>query len=152
MSLSDLALPVRNFLELIKAPPASKRARLQVLAMALDHLAYAYHGLTETDFDYDVTDHPADWYQKVYQEISARFPELGFYSVVESKGIDEAPVLGDAIDDLIDIEAELRDVLALWDLGSQQAAANQYRWGYRFHWGRHLLDLRKHLHALLHEP
>jgi hypothetical protein len=151
MPSSDLALPVRNFLELIKAPPASKTARLQALAAALDHLAYAYHGLTGTDFDYDVTDHPPDWHQKAYREIGARFPELGFYSVVESKGIDESPALGDAIDDLIDIDAELRDVLALWDLGSHQVAANQYLWGYRFHWGRHLLDLRKHLHALLYE-
>ena len=46
------------------------------------------------------------------QRIAARFPELGLYAMVEpvispDGGIEE-PVIGDAIDDLLDITIELR--------------------------------------------
>src|SRR5258707_558910 len=141
MPESDMIAAVRAYLSLIEAPLSSNEARLSALAEALDRLAFAYHHVTETDFHYDVLDRPHDVYQAAHKAMGRRFPELGFYAAA-SKDVTGPSTTGDAIDDLVDIADELQQVQWLWDNRSPEAASNQFRTGYRFHWGRHLHDLR----------
>jgi hypothetical protein len=152
MSESDMVAAVRAYLSLVEAPPRSREARLSALAESLDRLAFAYHHVTETDFHDDVPGRPDDVYQASHKAMGRRFPELGFAAVAASKDITAASTTGDAIDDLVDIADELQQVQWLWDNKSLEAASNQFRAGYCSHWGRHLQNLRGHLHALLHEP
>lgn len=53
-----------------------------------------------------------------------------------------------AVGDLVEIAADLMEVLWLFDNASENDAIWQFRWGYRHHWGRHLHELRVYLHAL----
>jgi hypothetical protein len=151
MPESDMIAAIKAYLDLVVRPPDSSERRLSLLAEILDRLATIYHDISETDLHYDVSDISHDSYAAAHKAMGQRFPELGFYSTVESKAVPASSITADAIDDLVDIVAELQDVMALWESGAQQDAFNQYRAGYRFHWGRHLQDLRGHLHAMLHE-
>ncbi|QEX19514.1 hypothetical protein FRZ44_48280 [Hypericibacter terrae] len=152
MSESDMIAAAEAYLSLVDAPPNSSEARLSALAETLDRLAFVYHRVTETDLHYEVPDRSHDVYQAAHKAMGRRFPELGFYAVATSKDITAPPMTGDAIDDLVDIADELQQVQWLWDNKSPEAAGNLFRAGYRLHWGRHLQDLRGHLHALLQEP
>src|SRR3546814_14547549 len=75
------------------------------------------------------------------------FPELGLYgwSELEVQRGGEVMV-GDAIDDLADIYAELRGVAWLSAYSRTADVVWQFRNGFQTHWGRHLLDLRSYLH------
>ncbi|MGH6941648.1 DUF5063 domain-containing protein [Hypericibacter sp.] len=148
----DMIVAVRTYLNLVEAPPTSSEARLSALAEALDRLAFAYHHIAETELHYEVPDRHHNDAGAIHRAMGRQFPELGFYAVAGSKEIGALSTTGDAIDDLVDIADELQQVLWLWDNKSSQSASNQFRAGYRFHWGRHLQNLRGHLHAHLYEP
>jgi hypothetical protein len=44
--------------------------------------------------------------------LASRFPQLGFYSVSNSLEVPGVPLVGDAIDDLLDIASDLATVLS----------------------------------------
>lgn len=58
-------------------------------------------------------------------------------------------MIGDAIDDIVDIAQELMDVAWLWEQAGADAACWQYRFGHDGHWGRHLRVLRAYQDALI---
>lgn len=136
----------RAYLALLREPPAGDR--VAALAAALDRLAGAYHATPETEAS-DEADRPnPPTYEQLRDIAAAAFPDLGYYAVTrpEPSGTD-AIMAGDAIDDLADIALELEHVVWLWENARAGDAAWHYRFGYRTHWGRHLHDLRSHLHA-----
>jgi hypothetical protein len=82
-----------------------------------------------------------------------RFPELGFYhspaSVPFEAEEDPTLSLGDRIDDVADIAGELMEVVWRWENNGPADAVWYFRFSYEGHWGRHLHDLRRYLHALM---
>jgi hypothetical protein len=84
------------------------------------------------------------------QRVAARFPELGLYATVEPvlSGLPEDPMVGDAIDDLVDVWTELERVAWYLVRGGPEDAARYFAWSYDVHWGRHLRELQLYLHAL----
>src|SRR3546814_5031491 len=100
----------RNFLRLFdEATPAEERT-LERLSERLDRLLIAYHESTDVVPAADKLP-PSDSYQNDRQLMERCFPELGLYgwSELEVQRGGEVMV-GDAIDDLADIYAELRGV------------------------------------------
>ena len=60
-------------------------------------------------------------------------------------------MVGDAIDDLVDIRAEMLEVIWRWKNNGPLDAARYFQWSYGVHWGRHLHNLRSYVHAQIFE-
>ncbi len=58
-------------------------------------------------------------------------------------------LVGDAIDDLVDIVLDLQSSVWLFDNGHINDAHWHFRFSYEHHWGEHLQGLRLHLHELI---
>jgi hypothetical protein len=143
---------VRNFLRLFEdATPAEERTP-ERLSELLDRLLIAYHESAEVAPQSHARP-PSGNYEDDRRRMERCFPDFGLYG---SSGPEIWPggevLVGDAIDDLADLYAELRGVDWLSINSGQADALWHFRFGYQSHWGRHLLDLRSYLHWKLYEP
>ena len=135
----------RSFLALLhQGPTPSSRELLR----SLDELAMAYHHTPEGDPSQDEATPPTTDYQQRYASLGKRFSNYGYYAVSDpTEPLNEKGMVGDAIDDLADIAADLEEVV--WRFES--LGANDAHWHYKFlfeiHWGMHLRELALYLHA-----
>ena len=148
MQGNPTAASVRSFLSVIRDGDPPTEADL---ARAIDDLVIAYHHCPEGDVGSDEREPPArdyEHYKKRYETLARRFPGLGHYALADpTKPVDDEPYVGDAIDDLADIEGDLLE--ALWhfeNVGSEQGYW-YFRLNYEIHWGRHARELSLYLHA-----
>jgi hypothetical protein len=118
---------------------------LATLTRSLDQLAVAYHETPATEVD-DSDQEPPDP-EFDYKQIAARFPQLGYYSVVDpGDGLDQPVMVGDAIDDLLDISRDLHKVLWRFENVSVDDAHWHFQFLFEAHWGQHLRELSVYLH------
>ncbi len=121
----------------------------QHLAYALDQLACSYHETPITEPD-DAEHEPLKS-EIDGKKIGARFPHLGYYSVVDpTEDFEQSLMVGDAIDDLLDISKDLQEVLWRFDNVSEADAHWHFRFLFEVHWGQHLRDLSRYLHSTLY--
>lgn len=85
-------------------------------------------------------------YGALRPQVSAAWPELGFYDAVTGAGFDASVPedIGDAIDDLADIADDFCRVMHLAQedpIGAQ----DWLRFKLDVHWGEHVQDLVRHL-------
>jgi hypothetical protein len=89
------------------------------------------------------------------QELGERFSMLGFYWIALSSiiqaGVEPKIGTGDAVDDLLDITRELREVQFLNENHGQSEALAGLRFRYRHHLRMHVLPLRCHLEDVIFE-
>jgi hypothetical protein len=140
---------IRSFLALLESEPGNDTHRLRTLARALDGLAHAYHDLRDGAAADGTAEPPK---RASYADtLRKRYPELGIYPWVDPRATyDATQLMGDALDDVADIAADMAEAAWRWDhLGEADAA--WYLHLMHGHWGRHLLNLRSYLHALIHE-
>lgn len=83
--------------------------------------------------------------------LGKRFPDFGFYRSVNvlldgDPNFDEERMVGDAIDDLIDITMDLQSAAWLRDHGRCEEGAADLAWTFDIHWGAHLRNLQLYLH------
>lgn len=150
MDRQEIRKTIRDFLDLLEGGTsvAECEARLPLL---LDRLALAQHF---ADPSIDKADYP-EWPRKDSEElrslVSERFPKYGFYNlpeaVVERVG-ESSCVVGDAIDDLVDIANDLYEVEWYWSNTSEDNALWYFQLSYRTHWQEHLRGLQLYLSAL----
>lgn len=136
---------VRDCLRLIEdgAPPSDAE-----LSRALDALAMAYHDCPPGALSEDDPERPDRDYQALYQSLGARFPDYGFYSVVDPFTVPaEESGLMDAVDDLADIVLELREILWRRDRFGDDDAHCHFRLNFEIHIGGHVRSLSGYLHA-----
>lgn len=78
-------------------------------------------------------------------ELAARFPEYGFYPVADpAKTMEDALMMGDAIDDLADLTLDMREVV--W--AAEHLGIDDAHFAFRllfFHWGQHARELSLYL-------
>ena len=123
---------------------------LQALAAALDDLIAGLRGLPAGECPNDPADAPEGAYETLYAEAASRFPMLGDYPSADPIDLEDQDILvGDAIDDISDIASDLSEALWWWDRCGDSAGAWWVRFNFQAHWGRHLFDLRRHVHAKL---
>lgn len=143
MSLPPTIARARSFIALVTegAPPSDEQ-----LARALDETALAYYDCPEGS--------PAEAepvmpdFHPLYADIGARFPNYGYYaSADQAEVLDDKPAVGDAVDDLLDIVRDLREVSWRYDALGADDAHWHFRLLFQIHWGRHLRDLSLYLHA-----
>jgi hypothetical protein len=142
---------IEAYIDVVELTTLTADNRLARLPGVLDLLAVTVRDITYEFDEADYAEHPAEDYQATYQVVGRRFPTLGYYNVPNSitREIGESKIsVGDAIDDVVDILLDLKDVIwrfqntsaddALWDLSE----------GFKYHWGRHLRQLQLYLHVL----
>lgn len=117
------------------------------LAEALDELALAFHQAPEGKAAIGFGEPPARNGAALRPLIAARFPDHGYYAVVDPLVLlPDKPGIGDAIDDLVDIASDMAEAVWRFDhLGADDA--HWYLRLLHFHWGRHLRELSLYLHA-----
>lgn len=118
------------------------------LLRALDRLAAAYHEIREEECRCLTDADPPDQnYNALRKEIGKRFSDFGYYKAAGfTEQLNEEPLIGDAVDDLVDLVQDLRS--ALWYF--ENSGAEDAYWFLRlqyFHWARHLRELALYLHT-----
>jgi hypothetical protein len=142
---------VEAYVEVVESLTLAAEDRLARLPSVLDSLAIAVRDIT---YEFDETDYaekPAEDYQAAYQVVGRHFPTLGYYNIPLSitREIGEASIgIGDAIDDIVDILFDLKDVLSRFENTSVSDALWYLNENYRSHWGLHLRELQLYLHVL----
>lgn len=118
------------------------------LARALDTVAYAVSQLDMVGDEFPYRDTPDGDETALRVAIARRFPSLGLYNMVAdiSENIGEtACVIGDAIDDMVDITREIQSALWRFAHTSEADATWHLVFSYRMHWGHHLRHLQLYL-------
>ena len=137
---------IHTYLTLLR-DGASSPPPLSDLARALDGLVQAYHATTDVEPDTDglaarVEERP------LLDQAARAFPDLGMYALVEPDGgPDQQCGMSVAVGDLAEIAVDLTEILWLFEHRSYNDAVWQFRWGYQYHWGRHLHEVRIYLHV-----
>jgi hypothetical protein len=143
---------IRAYQDLLRDPPPTEELRLVALTEALDRLAMSYHQTLDAWSDNEVGAPESSEYWDRRAKIASRFPELGYYATIVPGPPDNlAGMVGDAIDDLADIKSDLNEVVWRAENVDLDDAIWYFRYLYRIHWGRHLMELRNHLHLRLFE-
>lgn len=121
---------------------------IQLLARRLDELAMSYHDTPLGDPD-DSDERPTLEDRVEYTDIGPRFPSFGYYGIADPREVPGEPMIGDAIDDIMDIANDLKEVLRRFDRFGAEDAHWHFRSSYQDHWGEHLRDLARYLHSQL---
>lgn len=124
-------------------------ADLHELARALDRLLAVYHDTPDSAPEDEDRDPPDRSHLDDYTTIAARFPMLGLYPNPDPAVIEGDLLIGDAINDLADIARDMSSVVWLWENVSEAEARWYFRLHY-FHWGTHLVDVRRYLHEIIY--
>lgn len=132
----------RRFVEL--ATVADTPA-LAALAQSLDELAIAYYD-TSPGIPVEYAPNPPKS-TITYAQIGSRFPDLGYYGAALPGDLTGSASVGDAIDDILDIASDLSEIIWRFDHIGSDDADWHYRLLFQCHWGRHLRDLSRYLHA-----
>jgi hypothetical protein len=85
--------------------------------------------------------------------ISKNFSDLGFYwTTLNPNEIPNEPEFGtgDAIDDIVDIYADLKEGFAHYEYSNYDEAVFIWTFGYEAHWGQHLVELQAMLYDLIY--
>jgi hypothetical protein len=120
----------------------------EALVRCLDELALSYHD-TPIGEPNESDDRPPPETRVKYADIGARFPDLGYYGTADPQEVSGETVVGDAIDDILDITNDLKEVVWRFERFGGQDAHWYFRFLFQIHWGKHLRDLARYLHSRL---
>ncbi len=126
---------------------------LNELITLLDKLALSTSTIV---YKFDETNYPAPPEidsGKIREKVEKKFPEFGFYNVVDDfvENIGDSEILvGDAIDDISDIVHDLEEVVWCFENTSKDDALWTFEFSFNSHWGKHLRDLQLYLHYKKH--
>lgn len=139
-------ISITAFLQFLEDPPVERVERAMALEKHLDRLAWIRHDLGSGFDERELPDPPGTDYATGRSALAARFPDLGWYHALSSVyGEAAAEVLaGDALDDLTDIQADLKAFLWRWEHNSQNDALFHLR-TLLPHWMGHVRGLQSYL-------
>jgi hypothetical protein len=147
-----------QFFKMCEEPIENSENKLQSL----------YHLLAKLNYTYLKIDNSKHYNKNAQNEIQKRqritknearpiicknFPELGFYwSILNTNEMDNTPQYGtgDAIDDILDIYQEIKKGYEYYQDGNLKEAIESWEKNYKYHWGKHLVDLQKVLYDIIY--
>ena len=137
---------IRDYLATLRGKDG---ATLHDLAKALDRLVTVYHDTPDVEPDTTgVSAAPRVEEKPIIDAAAAAHPDLDWYALVDPQdGQDQQIGMSIAVGDLVEIPADLQEVLWLFENASHNDAVWNFRFGYQTHWGRHLHEVRTYLHA-----
>jgi hypothetical protein len=139
---------VDRFLRLVEAGSVDPAKNEMELAACLDELAWVIREIprnSSSEFSLD-PDEAGD--VAALRRIPERFPDFGYYSMVDpvAPGETEPEIeLGDAIDDVSDITRDLLRVRRIWDEIGEAEGLWELRFSFESHWEHHLRRLQLYL-------
>jgi hypothetical protein len=145
MDVPPNILAARRFVDLVTK---SDRPSDGMLARHLDELALSYHDTPLGD-PHESDERPLAEGRISHSEVRLHFPELGYYGSADPKEAPGEALIGDAIDDIMDITNDLKEVLWRFERFGPDDAHWYFRFLYQIHWGEHLRDLARYLHSRL---
>ena len=142
---------INQFLDFCLKLPIHE-AETKELLKQLDQLTVLIY-LVDFEFDdNDYLDSPSYDTELIATKVRKRFPRLSYYNCVSNISdisTDTEAVIGDAMDDLIDIIVDLKTVLWCYENTSEADALWNFKNSYQCHWGSHLRNLQLYLHSCL---
>ncbi|MEO0376239.1 MAG: DUF5063 domain-containing protein [Cyanobacteria bacterium P01_A01_bin.17] len=154
VSWSDIRGAVQDFVRLIEEGAGAVSENEACLPLLLDRLAFNQHYVINTFDEIHYPDPPERDHAVLYvlyALICDRFPNYGYYNVpasITGRIGDSDCIVGDAIDDLLDIYCELVDVGWRWSHTSESDALWHLQFSFRSHWRGHLRGIQFYLDAL----
>ena len=148
MSRDEIKQTIDDFLSLVEKGHGSTKNNETNLKLLLDKLAMAQHFAA---YNYDKSEYaeaPAKAYGELRKLVTARFPNFGHYNLAEdvSQKIGESSVIvGDAIDDIVDIAGELLEAKWCWERNSIEDGLWHFKNTFETHWANHLRGLQIYL-------
>jgi hypothetical protein len=113
----------------------------EALLKALDRLVAAYHETPNGDVTDTEIDAPRQNGASLYRQVAERFPHFGHYPVADpTKTLEDALMMGDAIDDLTDVTLDMREVIWFAEHVNIDDAHFAFRL-HHSHWGQHAREL-----------
>jgi len=148
MKRDDIYKTIEDFLNLVDKGTVSIEENEERLSLVLDQLAFGYHYITYNFDNKEYPEAPEQDSKTLRQLIVTRFPNYGYYNSPDeftSNIAETKVVVGDAIDDILDITIELKDVMWCWQNTSIDDALWHFKNGFDTHWGLHLRELQLYL-------
>lgn len=145
----NIKAAIENYLAVITSNEGEETDRIQKLILSLDGLALASHTVDYTFDERDYPEPPEKDYKIARESIGKLFPSLGYYNValdISDKIEQSSLSVGDAIDDIVDIAGDLKEVLWRYENTSEDDALFHFQLLFRSHWGMHLRSLQFYLH------
>jgi hypothetical protein len=146
--VKEMADQARLFCELIEERDTFEPARLDAMAALLARLHVAVDSLDGGNgktYVPDGTD--LDTRFEIFSRLRQRLGVNDGYWMEFDVAQDGQSMTGSLADDLTDIYCELKAGLSLLE-EEPSLAQDNWRNGYRIHWGQHLVDASRHLYEL----
>ena len=148
LDVQELIRLAKNYCDLIEASGGENSAWLEQLANLLPRLHAAV-----TSLDGEITDHhhglsaDLDARFELYTHLRNLLGKRDSYWMEFDVAGEGQTGSGSLADDLTDIYCELKHGLKLAE-GAPDVALEEWRNGFRMHWGQHLVDAERHLYGL----
>ena len=145
--ITEITKQANDRLTFVLRPTSASEDDLMQLEALLDKLSVVRHELgpvQDLEFEEGTADPPRGDQSEMRERLSKRFHMLGFYHIPETVTKDFSRtglMLGDAIDDILDITNELSEVMWLVDQKRLIEACWDFSFGYDHHWRYHLRSL-----------
>ena len=139
---------IETLISLVETPDKNDHV-IETLIHSLDKLTCQVH---EAEFEFDENEYddaPEINYGELRTVVEKKFPKLGYYHTSDFEEPTEKSgevSLGDAIDDIVDIVADLKDVKWYFENTSRNNAIWHFVIGFRSHWGGHVRELQTYLY------
>jgi hypothetical protein len=140
---------LRGFLELLES--TDKHANVELLELWLGQLAFIQHFIGDVQEDGKSSPPPVRDYTHWRKLIAEQFPVLGYYSIPDAIPLQTSASgisVGDAVDNLVEITAEIAECVWRWENNGENDALWYLRFSYQTHWGTQLRHLQAYIHNL----
>ena len=145
MNNEEIKKLIDSFIEFVDVDAKQPIDRERNLMLLLDSLGLSQAYINFEFDEKDYPDPPMENEKLIRERITQNFQDYGFYNCaeeIEDKISKTGIIVGDAIDDLVDIYKELFEVSWRWQNTSIADALWHYDYMYRSHWGLHLRNLQ----------
>jgi hypothetical protein len=148
MSRDEIKQSIDDFIVLVEKGCGSIQNNETNLKLLLDRLAMAQHFAAYKFDEGKYAEAPSRAHDELRKRVATRFPNYGYYNLVEdvSQKIGESGLMvGDAIDDIVDITADLLETKWCWEKNSVEDGLWHFKNTFETHWANHLRGLQMYL-------
>ncbi len=140
---------VRRYCAWAESPSVDVYADMQTARRILTELHFAVLDLPDNEFEDDVELEDVTTEQwKCVRERFTNLPVDGYWFVFDpTKAAENENVFGTLSEDLADIFRDIKYGLRLFEAGHIIEAAWEWKFNFKIHWGRHLLDAQKVIYS-----
>jgi len=147
--VEDFAEIVRRYCIWAKSPFGEIEVEMQTAQKILAELNYFVLDLPDDEFEDDVELEDVSTEQwKIVRNRFENLPIKGYWTIFDpTKDKENDAVFAELSDDLADIYQDIKYGLVLFDAGHFSEAVWEWKFNFKIHWGRHLLNAQKVIYS-----